>query len=1309
MPRVNLWPWLRPFLILVLVVATPLLIYWFVYVQSSVQAAKQQAYVTLSAVATNLKDRLAAHQQIAATAERLQYDPRHLKAYLNSVLQPKRIVLVPAQKKLHLEVGSVSGGLYLQVGTLPQKSDVDCGASSCSMRAVLPLENLIPWSVVQTEFDGLLVLSDAGELLAQDRRLPGQPLGVKVPLTGLPADLAKLLNMGNREESAAPANQGAKENSSRVPQALSPLDFSDGISLQLAGTDYLAFLQPVWVVVTAVGQNDPADSATTSSTLKVMVCGLIQKDRLRRQAIELAPQTLIAIGAFVALGLFAIPFLKLRFIGARERMHPRDVWLLAASLLCATAAMVLIVMDARAYDKLLDRFDAALQGFSTTVRTHIETEASQAIAQLTASAHLLLNTTIPPDGNPAESNCEYRLATGTSANSPLPPGAPVGSILSIGERFAYPDFEALVATDLCGNQIRKIMPRTIATPYINVLFEPYFYPAVTLTARAGAAPFSYAAIVAPTSGLQLSVFAMPLDLNTGKFGAQLETASRNAVIAAATQLRSVSAPLVAQPFQFVLINRQGAVTYQQAQGPFTGERFFDAVVGGSTLEQSARGSNRAPQSYQYRGQTYRMYAVDIPELQLTLVAYYDRATVGSLAARMFGTAALFALGIILSMLVGGAIAVCWFGETALDWVWPSAERTPLYLLGCAGCIASLGVLWVARNTLSSTVFMGFLLLAPLISMIVLGSGYVVDALQRLLDKSKLRVGAAMLKSRRLTSLIFQAFAVMVMLAFVAWPTLVVFDDAYTLHATAFASGVAKSWKTAKQQWIGSAAANVMNIGTALPILDCKKSADLRCNAPDRVYATRENYAALLDVQQRLGMYNNCVNLVNEKDGCEADTEPAVPSSSTLPVAYQLAGFGRGNVQLAQILSSFFTAQPHAPRAGLLEGYQWSRWTVGGFIFVISALCLLIGSVAKHVLGIGMTNDGVLDERNEFAPKDGTRWLLLRPGRDALARMNDAVTLHVDLRDAQPLPARQPPVSGRVLCIHHLESRLADSKWRAGVLQLLEADTAGCMVLTSEIDPLHYLTQRAREREDDLRALAGEDHAKQTDAECRALRDELSNWARALREVQKIREGLPDFEIPEGGCADPHLRAMIIAECNRSEPLVEIGTRLLSAADLAAYRWDEIVGFVLDAAEPYYRSIWELCSREERLVLIQLAQEGLLNPKRLEIVRRLARRGLVNVDPRFQLMNESFRRFVRTVETPERIAEWERTTSGMSWSRLGTPLYAFAAVAIAILLYTQQAMFTSVLAIATGAAGTIGSLRSLYASAIKPAMSTAKLA
>jgi hypothetical protein len=283
-----------------------------------------------------------------------------------------------------------------------------------------------------------------------------------------------------------------------------------------------------------------------------------------------------------------------------------------------------------------------------------------------------------------------------------------------------------------------------------------------------------------------------------------------------------------------------------------------------------------------------------------------------------------------------------------------------------------------------------------------------------------------------------------------------------------------------------------------------------------------------------------------------------------------------------------------------------------------------------------------------------------------------------------------------------------------------------VVLCSEIDPLYFLSQRLREAEEQLRALnANSAHCESTDAKtdaptqdaskaslaanaCEALRADLIEWARTNTDIRKLREPAPSFASP-GNSGSTRYRDRIAVECHATEPLIEIGRRLLERNDLNQYHWSQIVGFVLDAAEPYYRSVWELCSREERLVLIQLAQEGLLNPCRIELVRRLSRRGLVVVDPRFKLMNESFAQFVRTVESPERVAEWEHTASGLSWSRLGTPLYALAAVVIIILLFTEQDMLSGVLAIATAAGSTLSSFRSLYSAAIKPTLGAAKLA
>ena len=65
----------------------------------------------------------------------------------------------------------------------------------------------------------------------------------------------------------------------------------------------------------------------------------------------------------------------------------------------------------------------------------------------------------------------------------------------------------------------------------------------------------------------------------------------------------------------------------------------------------------------------------------------------------------------------------------------------------------------------------------------------------------------------------------------------------------------------------------------------------------------------------------------------------------------------------------------------------------------------------------------------------------------------------------------------------------------------------------------------------------------------------------------------------------------------------------------------------DRAENYYEALWQSCSTSERLVLGHVAKERLINEKCSRIVRGLMVRGLVDRQPNFDVMNETFRRFV----------------------------------------------------------------------------------
>src|SRR5580765_2163577 len=110
MNRLKVWPWLRPFLIIVLAISIPPVVYWFGYVQSSVLAAKRQAFTTLSTVSEDFRSRLEAHEAIASTAERYKDDLPFLKNYMKSLLALKAAPAIrTGRPEPHLRVEGASG------------------------------------------------------------------------------------------------------------------------------------------------------------------------------------------------------------------------------------------------------------------------------------------------------------------------------------------------------------------------------------------------------------------------------------------------------------------------------------------------------------------------------------------------------------------------------------------------------------------------------------------------------------------------------------------------------------------------------------------------------------------------------------------------------------------------------------------------------------------------------------------------------------------------------------------------------------------------------------------------------------------------------------------------------------------------------------------------------------------------------------------------------------------------------------------------------------------------------------------------
>jgi hypothetical protein len=133
------------------------------------------------------------------------------------------------------------------------------------------------------------------------------------------------------------------------------------------------------------------------------------------------------------------------------------------------------------------------------------------------------------------------------------------------------------------------------------------------------------------------------------------------------------------------------------------------------------------------------------------------------------------------------------------------------------------------------------------------------------------------------------------------------------------------------------------------------------------------------------------------------------------------------------------------------------------------------------------------------------------------------------------------------------------------------------------------------------------------------------------------------------------------------------------------------------ADMHYHRAWKLCSRDERLLLHQLATGRFANPANHHVTERLLRAGLVALAPWPRLTDAGFGRFVRTAETRRDFTEWQREASQSAWRSVKTPLLIVLVILVGWLIWTAgdyvQA-FSAILVAAVALLGQFGQVVNL---------------
>jgi hypothetical protein len=292
---------------------------------------------------------------------------------------------------------------------------------------------------------------------------------------------------------------------------------------------------------------------------------------------------------------------------------------------------------------------------------------------------------------------------------------------------------------------------------------------------------------------------------------------------------------------------------------------------------------------------------------------------------------------------------------------------------------------------------------------------------------------------------------------------------------------------------------------------------------------------------------------------------------------------------------------------------------------------------------------------------------------------------------------------RTVLVDDFEYRAFDPVWTSRKLDLLEELVfvhQRAVVVLSELSPAVVFSPLAKSSEDKerWRTLLGSFIQIHKDVWPSYTAAESASTSRSWVFFDKLRNrfrhGAPTPPpTPPGEAVRPvPLRSPLREECGDDEFLKRIGGELQRSA--RSYGSEVLLEELGERAKAYYSALWSTCSSDERVVLNHLAEEGLVNAKNRQTVRRLLARGLVRREPNLRLMNETFRRFVVSPACEEKVLDLEQKAGPSAWDRFHWPFSVALAAAAALILITQQELLDSTLAVITGVTAGLPSLLKL---------------
>jgi len=273
-------------------------------------------------------------------------------------------------------------------------------------------------------------------------------------------------------------------------------------------------------------------------------------------------------------------------------------------------------------------------------------------------------------------------------------------------------------------------------------------------------------------------------------------------------------------------------------------------------------------------------------------------------------------------------------------------------------------------------------------------------------------------------------------------------------------------------------------------------------------------------------------------------------------------------------------------------------------------------------------------------------------------------------------------------VSNLETQLITAERRAAVLGLLEkllerspGEPSRVIVVTTSIDPIAHFHEIFTQEREGIYDNDSPDDVPEV---------ELSRSSLVLSRFQRCYLPIKTSPLPDPWWNYDRTKwpSTLDWEAAHYPPLVEVANSVRQAFSRGgtphkSVSRGQLARTFLSQALASYDLLWASCTRCEKIVLIQLAQEGFVTTQNCEIVWGLIHKGLIVARPRPTIFNNSFRLFLRSIEHDHVVEQWEREDGTGLWLVAGRLIGSSLIAGGLFYLTTQDFSVDSLLPVVSG--------------------------